>query len=161
MVSALMGVALVGCGGGDEGAAPEPRVDLIPEALAAVEEHYGAPQEYFEVSATLDSVGFIVAVDDATAAEQGSYGADGTFTAPVDVGEASGSTFTRAAIDVEPDRIFDRIRDELDDPVIVDFAVQGGPDGAVIYDATIASEAGGVLLVLLGPDGTINGVQGQ
>ena len=136
-------------------------MDLIPEALAAVEEHYGAPQEYFEVSATLDSVGFIVAVDDATAAEQGSYGADGTFTAPVDVGEASGSTFTRAAIDVEPDRIFDRIRDELDDPVIVDFAVQGGPDGAVIYDATIASEAGGVLLVLLGPDGTINGVQGQ
>ena len=138
-----------------------PAVDLIPEAIAAVEEHYGAPQEYFEVSAGLDAVGFVVAVDGATAAEQGSYDAGGGLTAPVPVGEASGETFTADEIDVDPDRIFVRLREELDDPVIVDLAIQGGPGDDVVYDATIATEGGGVLLVLLGPDGAIRGVQGQ
>ncbi len=154
-------LALLACGGGDDPSTAQPLVDLIPEAIAAVEAHYGAPQQYFEISAGLESVGLIVAVDGATAAEQGSYGADGTFVPPVDVGEASGSTFRADVIDFDPDRIFDSLRDELDDPVIVDFAIQGGPDGVPIYDATVASEEGGVLLVLLAPDGAIQGVQGQ
>ena len=45
--------------------------------------------------------------------------------------------------------------------MIVDFAIQGGPDGTVVYDATVASDSGGVLRVLLGPDGGILGAQGQ
>ncbi|NNE11929.1 MAG: hypothetical protein HKN41_06735 [Ilumatobacter sp.] len=126
-----------------------------------MEEFYGTPQEYFEVSASLESVGFVVAVDDATAAEQGTWTPDGGLVGPEPVGEASGETFTADEIDVDADVIFDQLRDELDDPVIVDFAVQGGPDGTVIYDATVASENGGVLLVLLGADGQILGVQGQ
>ena len=154
-------VAVAACGGGGDTTGPGPRVDLIPDALNAIEEHYGGPQEYFEISAGLESVGFIVAVDDATAAEQGSYEPDGDFTVPEPVGEASGATFTAGAIDFDPGRIFDSLRDELGDPVIVDFAIQGGPDGVAIYDATVASDGGGVLLVLLGADGTIQGVQGQ
>ena len=39
--------------------------------------------------------------------------------------------------------------DELGDPAIIDLAIQGSADGGVIYDVSIASEAGGVLLVLL------------
>lgn len=154
---------LVGaCRGGTEDASVVgPVVDLIPDAIEAVEAHYGAPQEYFEVSAGLDSVEFIVAVDGARSAEQGSLSSNGTFVAPIPVGEASGATFTADAIAFEADRIFEQVRAELGDPVIIDLAIQGGPDGAVIYDATIASDGGGVLLVLLGPDGTILGVQGE
>jgi hypothetical protein len=151
-------VGVAGCGG-DAEEPVGPRVDLIDDAIAAVEAHYGSPQEYFEISARLADVSMIVAVDDATAAEQGFFGADGVFVAPEPVGPASGSTFTAAAVDLQPDRIFVDLRDELDSPSIVDLVIQGGPDGAVIYDATVSSEAGGVLLVLLAADGTVLGVQ--
>lgn len=161
-VVGALGLLLVACGGSSDGSEPRgPVVDLIPDAVAAIEDHYGAPQEYFEISAALDSVGFVVAVDGATMAEQGAYGVDGAFTVPQPVGAASGETFAADEIDVDADRIFDQLRDELDDPVIVDLAIQGGPNETVVYDATVASEGGGVLLVLLGPDGTILGVQGQ
>jgi len=155
--------ALVACGvgGGEPEPVAGPRVDLIPAALEAVEEHYGAAPEYFEVSADLESVGFVIAVDGATAAEQGSFAADGTFMAPQPVGEASGFTFVAAQIAVDERAIFTQLRDELDDPVIIDFAIQGGQEGGVVYDATVASDDGGVLLVLLSADGTIQGVQGQ
>jgi hypothetical protein len=155
-------LALTACGGGGRGGDDGgPLVDLIPDAVTAVEDFYGGPQEYFEISAGLEEVGFVVAVDGGTAAEQGSYSADGVFTAPVPVGEASGTTFTAAQIDLDPDRIFDGLRSELDDPVIIDLAIQGGPNDTLLYDASVASEAGGVLLVLLGPTGQIRAVQAQ
>lgn len=155
-------MGLAACGGGDEsGSSAGPRVDLIPDAIEAVEDHYGGPQEYFEISAGLESVGVIVAVDAATAAEQGTYSAGGVLTGPDPVGPADGQTFTAEQIDLEPDRIFDQIREELDDPVIIDLAILGGPNDSVVYDASIASESGGVLLVLLGPSGSILAVQGQ
>lgn len=160
--AAALVLVVAACGGsGDDAGAAGPLVELIPDAVAAVEEHYGAPQEYFEISAGLDAVGFVVAVDDASMAEQGSYGADGTFVAPEPAGEASGETFTADEIGFDPDRIFEQVREELDDPVIVDLAIQGGPGDTVVYDASIASDGGGVLLVLLGPDGAIQGAQGQ
>ncbi len=160
LVLAVSGaLASVACGADD--AAPEPIVDLIDDAISAVEQHYGSPQQYFEISATIDDVSLIVAVDGATAAEQGGLAADGAFTIPEPVGPASGSTFSADAVGFDPDRIFDQLRDELGDPVIIDFAIQGTPTGSVVYDATVASDAGGVLLVLLGPTGQILGAQGQ
>ena len=157
---ATIGVLALAACGGDDGV-PVPVVGRIDEAVEAVELYYGAPQRFFEISATIDEVNYIVAVDDATAAEQGSFVPDGDFGAPEPVGPASGSTFTAEAIDFDPDRIFEQIRAELDDPVIVDFAIQGTSSGSVVYDATVASDSGGVLLVLLGPNGQILGVQAQ
>jgi len=159
VAGAVGAIALVACGGDD--AAPTPIVDRIDEAIVAVERHYGAPQQYFEISATLDEVNVIVAVDGATAAEQGGYRADRGFTIPEPVGPASGATFTAEAIDLDPDRIFEQIRSELNDPVIIDLAIRGTAGGGVLYDATVASDAGGLLLVLLGRDGRILGVQAQ
>lgn len=138
-----------------------PIVDRIDDAIAAVEAHYGGPQQYFEISATLAEVTVIVAVDGATQAEQARYSGDGDFTVPKPVGPASGSTFGADAVIFDPDAVFDQLRDELDDPVIIDFAIQGTPAGSAVYDATVASEAGGVLLVLLGAGGQILGAQAQ
>ena len=76
------------------------------------------------------------------------------------LGEADGATFGADDVDVDPDLVFSGIQSELDDPEIVDFAVQGGPDG-VIYDATVRSDAGGVLLVLLRGDGEVLAVQAR
>ncbi len=152
-------LAITACGSDDSSSGPV--VDQIDEAISAVEQHYGSPQEYFELSASLEEVNVIVAVDGATAAEQGSFSVDGGLSVPEPVGPASGSTFVAEAVTFDPDSIFDQLRDELDDPVIVDFAIRGTSAGSVIYDATIASESGGVLLVLLGPGGQILGAQGQ
>ena len=158
----LFGLVVVAAAcGGDDRRAVEPVVDLIPDAVVAIEAHYGAPQVYYEISAGLESVGVIVAVDGAAAAEQGSYSTDGGLVVPESVGEASGATFEATDITFDPEHVFDQIRDELDDPAIVDFAIQGGPDGDLVYDATVATEGGGVLLVLVAADGTIMGVQAQ
>ena len=159
-VTAVVLAALPACGGHDEGA-PVPLVESIDDAIGAVEQHYGAPQRYFEISATLDEVNVVVAVDDATAAEQGKYSPGAGLTAPEPVGPATGSTFGAEAIGFDPGRIFDQIRGELDDPMIVDFAIQGTESGTALYDATIRSDSGGLLRVLLGPTGQILGARAQ
>ncbi len=149
------------CGGGGGNTTPAPIVERIDDAIAAVEEHYGTPQQYFEISATLMEVSVIVAVDEATAAEQGRFTVDGGLTVPEPVGPASGATFGADAVTFDADGIFDQLRSELDDPAIIDFAIQGTPSGEVLYDAVVASDSGGVLLVRLGPTGQILGVQAQ
>lgn len=155
---AIVAVLLAaGCGGGN--ATPAPIVEQIDGAIAAVEGYYGAPQQYFEISATLTEVSVIVAVDGATAAEQGRFTVDGGLSVPEPVGSASGSTFTADAVTFDADSIFDGLRSELDDPTIRDFAIQGTPSGSVLYDAVVVSDSGGVLLVRLGPTGQILGVQ--
>ncbi len=57
------------------------------------------------------------------------------------------------ALDFDPDAIFTGIAEELDEPDVTQFVVVGGPGGAVQYSAFVASSEGGVLDVLLGPDG--------
>lgn len=157
---AAVSIALAtGCVGDDpEG---EPLVRRIDDAVFALESQLAAPQEYFEISATVDEVSLVVArpVDDGLEADRYVW-SDGEI-APVEMlGEATGNTFAASDMAFDPDDVFDRLRDELDDPTIVDFAVQGG-DGTVAYDATVQSTAGGVLRVLLGPGGDILGVQAE
>ncbi|MDJ0770159.1 MAG: hypothetical protein QNJ12_15260 [Ilumatobacter sp.] len=160
--------AVAACGGDDDTgstcASPVDGVDdavaLVDAALAEVEAAYGTPQEYFEISASAEGVSVIVAAEspDGTVAERSLCG-DG-FVPPEAVGAASGFTFTAAAVEFDPDAVFEQMRAELDDPDIVDFAIQAGSsDGSVIYDASIRSAAGGTLFVLLGPDGEILGTQ--
>lgn len=148
-------VTITSCG---DHSGAEPRVSDIDDALAAVETELGGPQQYFELSADLSQVTLFV--ESAGGATPYVY-ADRALLPGDTVAGATGATFTARAVAFEEDRIFDRIRAELDDPAIIDFAVQGGPAGAVVYDATVASKAGGVLLVLLAADGEILGVQGE
>ncbi len=143
----------------DDTDVPQPLVGDIDEAIEAVEDWYGAPQDYFEISATLQQVSIIVAVGDHSTTEQAFF-VDGALVEPASSqGYAAGDpTFIAADVDFNPDTIFDEISTKLDSPVLIDFAITGSPDG-VIYDATVASDEGGVLLVLLGPDGEVLGVQ--
>ncbi|HUF96917.1 MAG TPA: hypothetical protein VMM60_02235 [Ilumatobacter sp.] len=139
--------------------APEPLVADIGAAIAAVEAWYGGPQEFFEVSATLQQVSVIVAVDDGEVAEQAFFvGGELVEPAPIVDAAPAGATFTASEVSFDPETIFDGIAEELEHPVLIDFAITGAPNG-VIYDATVASDEGGVLLVLLGPDGEVEAVQ--
>ncbi len=159
ILAAVVSVLVVGCAGDDpEG---EPLVRRIDDAVFAVESQLAAPQEYFEISATADEVSLIVARPVEGGLEADRYVWSAGEVGPVEMlGEATGSTFAASDLSFDPDDVFDRLRDELDDPMIVDFAVTGG-EGRVAYDATVQSASGGVLLVLLGPGGDILAVQAE
>jgi hypothetical protein len=169
MVSVVASGALAACEAGavdveEDTKCPEERVPLplvgdIAAAIEMVEEWYGAPQEFFEISATLQQVSVIVATEDGTNAEQ-AFLVAGEFVEPAAIGEATeqSQTFTADEVDFDPDNIFGDISNHLDCPVLIDFAITGSDDG-VLYDTTVASSEGGVLLVLLGPDGEVKAVQ--
>jgi hypothetical protein len=177
IVAGLVALATASCSGDDDpeppGSVPvnealcldgerasRPVVEMIDPAIASVDELYGAPQRYYEVSADTQRVSLVVAVDDGTA-EQVFYCGAGGRTPPESLGEADGSTFPGDSIDIDPESIFDQLDDELDQPDIVDFATVGAGGDDVVHDATVRSDSGGILLVLLSADGEVLAVQAQ
>ncbi len=158
LAAGLAATAAVGTGacssGEDE--QPGPRVDWIDETLAAVGAVLDEPPAYVEVSATLEHVDVIVRDGNGTAALLYRY--DGELEGPIEPRDDPRETFTSDEVSFDPDTIFDALRDELDDPAIVDFAlyVDGG---GLVRDATVASDSGGVIIVLLGADGQVLGLQ--
>ena len=149
---------VVACASDDEGG---PLVDRIDDAIFAIESHYEAPQDFFEISATETVVSVIVAVDGGPAAEQAFWSLDGGLVDPVPVASMERPTFRSGDLDFRPGRVLDQVRDELPNSQIVDFAVTAASDGVVVYDARLQSEQGGMLLVLLDGDGRILGAQGE
>lgn len=150
-------LAATGCASGDDDGGP--MVDRIDDAIFALETHYQAPQDYFEISTDDERVSLIVAVDDASAAEQAFWSPDDGLVEPVRIGEgATGQTFRSRELDVDPGRVLDQVREELPESEIVDFAVVGGAGDAVSYSALVRSEQGGTLEVQLSGDGDILGV---
>jgi hypothetical protein len=177
--AALLLALAVGCSGDDDAApaadassAPEndalclyvdrrdePVVDLIEPAIELAATLYESEPEFFEISADRQRVSLVVAGEGT--ASQVFYCGEGGYVPATSLGEASGATFTGDAVDFDADAIFDQLDDELDDPDIADFAMIGDGDGGVVYDATVQSSAGGILLVTLSPAGSILAVQPQ
>jgi hypothetical protein len=146
------------CGDDDEPPAALPLVGEIAPAVAAVEAELGGPQDYFEVNATPQLVNLFVATDAGSTATAYVY-LDGELQPPAPPGQvAGGATFRAEALDFDPDLVFSGIAEELGDPTVTQFVVVGGPGGAVQYSAFVTSSEGGVLDVLLGPDGAVLGV---
>src|SRR5690606_39030273 len=113
-----------------------------------------ADTDLFQVAGTPTGVELVVA--DAGQAVGYTY-ADGQLSEPEQLGPADGFTFQPEAVDFAPDALLATVIDDLDDPVISRVEVLGGPNG-VHYSAQILSDAGGVLHVDLGPDGTVRDV---
>lgn len=176
--ASLVALTIVSCSGGDDSGstgsllvndalcldgdqAERPVVELIDPAIDVVDQLYGSPQRYFEVSADRQRVALFVARDEG-AVELVLYcgGRGRTEPEPID-GAPEGATFPGDAIDIDPGSIFDQLDEELDDPEIVDFATVGAGGDDVVHDATVQSDGGGVLLVLLAADGEVLAVQAQ
>ena len=157
-VAAVAGATLAACSADGE---PGPMVDRIDDAITAVETFYGAPQDYLEISATESLVSLIVSTDGGAAAEQAFWSPDDGLVEPVPVASVDRPTFLGGDVDLRPDGVLDQLRAELPESQILDFAITGAGEGAVVYDARVRSEQGGVLLVLLDGDGRILGAQGE
>lgn len=147
---------LTACSDDGGGGRAQPRVDWIAPALEAIEVARGEEPALLEVAATLESVDVIVREGDGQGV---GYRYDATgLTGPADPRQDLREPFGPDDVTIDPDRIFDGIRAGLDDPTIVDLAIRSD-GGAVVIDATVASDAGGLLLVLLGPQGAVLGTQ--
>lgn len=164
LIVAVLMCAVVACGGETTSdSVPPLRVDLIPGALDAVEEQIGEASRYFEVNATSRVVNVFVAVEGTSVAQ---YIYDGTSlsgpTAPI---AAEGSTFVRAIIDLDPDRVLNQVLAELPESEPTMFVVTGAgtQDMAlrVEYRVLMRSSRGGELAVMVDGDGTIIGTDAE
>lgn len=158
LATALLALALGACSSGDA-PAPEaqPRVDWFDDMFAAIAEARGGEPAYIEVSATLDYVDAIVRDGEGGGAVL--YRFDGeVLDGPIEPRDDTRATFAAAEVTLDTARIFDGIRAELSEPAIIDLAVRKEGQ-ALIVDATVAGEQGGILLVLLGADGQVLGIQ--
>jgi hypothetical protein len=142
----------------DAPVADEPVLGLLDGALAAATEHYGAAPELFELSIDRQRVSMVAAVDGGAAEQSFFCGADG-FAPPEPLGGAEGETFASDAIEIDPDAIFDGVRDELEQPEIVELVIVGGAGGTTRMAVSVQSDAGGVLFVEIGPGGDVLSVQ--
>jgi hypothetical protein len=154
-VAVVVAVAASGaCGGGDDGDGGLPLVDQIAPAMAAVDAELGGPQQYFEVNATPSIVNLFVATDGGTTVTPYVY-LDGVLEPPAPGGSASGETFGAAEVTFDPDTVLDQISTDLPESTVTQFVVLGGAADAVQYEADVLSAQGGVLRVVLGPDGAV------
>jgi len=166
VVAVVAGALLAACGGASDVSGP--LVARIDDALEALSDEVGVGDpDLFEVAVDPAGITLVVAESEIDA-DSGAVVARfatpyrweaGSIAPAGETSPAEGATFRASAIVIDPDRVFERIRAELDDPEITDLVIQGGPDGATVIDATVVNDRGGTLLVLLGGDGAILGVQ--
>jgi hypothetical protein len=133
-----------------------PRVDLIDDAVAALEAQLGAHQQYFEINATPQLVNLFVALNDGTLVQPWVY-VDGELSS-TDGRQATGFTFEKTALDFDPDKVLSRIQSELPQSRADIFFIEGGEAGNVRYTVAVTSQQGGQLVVVVGPDGEVQSV---
>ena len=136
---------------------PPPRVDLIAEAVAAIEAELGGPQQYFEINATPRLVNLFVALNNAAVAQPWVY-FDGSLTSQ-EGQPAQGNTFGADAVDFDPQSVLSGVVDELPTSAFDAFIIDGGPAGAVRYSVVVSSTAGGQLVVIVDPAGKVLSVE--
>jgi hypothetical protein len=156
--TALLALALVGCGGSDDAdVAPSssPFVVEVRAAVSAVEAELGGAQEYFEITATPQLTNVFVAVDDGTAAVPYVFLAGELQPPGPRIEGAAGQTFTAASIDLDEETILAGVAADIPTASIDALSVEGGPGGFVRYVVSARSAQGGVLDVVVAPSGAV------
>jgi hypothetical protein len=128
-------------------------VDLIKTAVAALEVKLGAPQRFFEINATASLVNLIISLNGDKLAQPWVY-LDGQLSS-TEPGDATGFSFDAAALTFDPDKVLTKLQAELPESSPDLFFIEGGAGGIVRYSVAVTSSKGGQLVVVVGPDGSI------
>lgn len=129
-------------------------VDDVLAAIDAVEAELGGPQEFFEVTANAQFTNVFVAVEGGAAVVPYLF-VDGELQPPApQVDGASGETFSRDDVDFDPDRVVGVAQAQLSDSTIDSLSVYGTGIGAT-YLLSATSGSGGILDIVVGPDGSV------
>jgi hypothetical protein len=132
---------------------PSLRVDLIDQAIQAVEAELGGPQHYFEINATELLVNLFVALDDGTSVRpfvflQGELNSTEPDT-------AQGNTFASDSLEFDPQKVTSCVADELPSSTASAFEIIAGPDGSISYSLVVDSSVGGQLVVAVNGEGRV------
>ncbi|MDQ2943262.1 MAG: hypothetical protein M3R21_06275, partial [Candidatus Dormibacteraeota bacterium] len=71
---------------------------------------------------------------------------------------ATGFSFAASALDFEPGEVLGKVEEQLPESSPDLFFVEGGKGGKVQYSVAVTSKQGGQLLVVVGPDGSVQSV---
>ena len=136
-----------------EGEAPV-RVELIDDAIAAVEAELGGPQQYFEIFASPVVVNLLVS----TGSGQGvSYiYAAGELGEP-EAGFSDAPTFAAAEVDFDPGSVLAAVRAQLATSTFRAFSITATSAGVIDYKAVVDSSQGTEFVVYLSGTGAILG----
>jgi len=140
------------------GATPSASVELLEPAVAAVEAERGGPQEYTEINVQLDLVNLFVALDDGTELAY-VFREDGLELPTEPQAQPEGAEpFTLDEIPLDAVTTFDDLlAAEVPDSALVALTLAPRPETGLAWTATLLSPKGGVLDVLISPNGTILG----
>jgi hypothetical protein len=136
--------------------ATAPRVDLIDDAITALEDKLGGPQQYFEINATSQLVNLFVSLNGDKLVQPWVY-LDGELSS-TEPHDATGFSFAESALDFDPDKVLSHLEAELPRSRPDVFFIEGGQGGIVRYSVTVTSSKGGQLVVVVGPDGAVKSV---
>ena len=134
-----------------------PRVELIDDAISALEAKLGAAQQYFEINATAQLVNLFVALNDGKIAQPWVY-LDGALSS-TEGNDASGFTFDKTAIDFDPDKVLSQVQAQLPQSQPDVFFIEAGEGGFVRYSVAVTSPQGGQLVVVVAADGKVVSVE--
>ena len=135
------------------------RIELIAEAVQALEVKLGAPQRFFEVNATPTLVNLFVATPDGTAAVAYVFAAgDISDPAPPEDVRPDAPTFSASDIAFDVERVLAPVVVALPLSQYRVFSVVGTQGGGVSYLINIVSSEGGEMQIPVTGDGVITGV---
>lgn len=156
--------------GASESSGGRPVVELIDDAITAVDEHFSATSNFYEINATSDGVNLFVSttIDGGLpGVVQARYTATDGLVVADDALPSDGEVFRGDAVDFDPDTIIEGAIEQLSSAqprvlVITAGSVSENSDvetdrSRVAYRLVMESQRGGRLVVFLGPDGTILG----
>ncbi len=124
-------------------------------AAKAVEDELGAPQEFFEITATPQLTNVFVVADGGSSAVPYIF-VDGELQAPAPAIEGvEGRTFTLVDIDFDEATVLDDVTADLPSATFDAFSVEGSAGGFVRYVISARSAQGGVLDIVVAPSGAV------
>lgn len=136
-----------------EGDAPV-RVELVDDAIAALEAELGGPQRYFEIFASPVVVNLLVATGDGKGL--GYVYAAGKLEEP-DAGFSDAPTFSASEVDFDPGLVLSEVRNQLGTSTFRAFSITATAPDVVQYKAIVDSTQGTEFVVYLSGTGAILG----